>query len=159
MERYLNDYIERMRPAFHDLDRELAHQISLIYLTFKMGSYEDTIHRCNAVQDLISDTHPRTGNALQKAITIVRIRATDLQEAGMIITPLPSFEGEERAFMAVDLDEKSVSDLSHLHLVNALLMLYAAGRIASSRDEQALDEHQNFAVNLINPYKEALGME
>lgn len=159
MEKFLNEYIERVRPAFHDLDKELAHQISLIFLTFKMGSYDDTIHRCNTAQSLIGDTHPGTGNALQKAIMIVRVRSTDLRESGVIITPLPSFEGEERAHIAINLDDKSVNDISHLQLVNALLMLYVAGRIASPRDEQALDEHQNFAVNLINPYREPLGLK
>ncbi|MDI6877089.1 MAG: hypothetical protein QMC96_10005 [Methanomicrobiales archaeon] len=154
METYLADYMARIRASLRDLDRDAAHEIAMVVLTYKMGVYDDTVRRCDLARSALAGQVP--WRDLTRALEIVRTRAGDLQSAGTISTPLPGFEPEEKSRLPLQLADTDVDDASNLHLVNALVLLYAAGRIASQRDEQALEEQEHFPVQLLEGYKKFL---
>ncbi len=153
-ENYLTDYMARIGPSLRGLDREAAHEIAMVVLTYKMGVYEDTVRRCALALSALNGQEQ--WRDVSKALEIVRTRAGDLQASGTIVTPLPPFEPDERARLLLQLADTDVEDASNLRLVNALVLLYAAGRIASPRDEQALEEQEHFPIQLLEGYKKLL---
>lgn len=156
MEKFLGDYIERMRPAFGRIPENTAHVIASAFFSFKFELYPKTLRECAAALSQVPDGG---GNdALKKSLTIVRLYAEALENAQVRPDAVPAFTEPELAFLAVNLPRDRIEDPETLELDNALALIYAVAVITSPDDEQALDEHRNYVITLLETYKRALGI-
>lgn len=153
-ELFLATYIERARPAYRTLDPQAAHWIALAFLSFKHGLFDEAVQRSDQALEALGggDDAP----VVRTAIAVMRARADDLQAHGAITVPLPRFSDAERTALALPLDDAAVDDPEHLTLINALVLVYAAGLAASPRDVQALEEQQRYIVQTMGPYKKEI---
>ncbi len=156
MEQYLYDYIERLRPMYSDIDRKTAHEIASAFLSFKYGLYGNAVTQATQAISLLNDSGPDT--ILKKALTILKTRAGNLENAD--VSPVTGIEfGEpEQSYMAIHVLPEANEDPATLTLDNALILIYAVSLLTSEDDEQALDEHQKFIVGLLTSYKRAMGL-
>jgi hypothetical protein len=156
MEKFLIDYIERMRPHFRSIAPATAHDIASAFLSYKFGLYgktaEESTHAIAAL--------PAGGamDVLKKALRIVNERAMNLMNANYTPGTSLEFTDTERPYLAVNLPAEHIEDQATLHLENALLLIYAAAYVSSEDDEATLDEQQKFAINILESYKTALMM-
>jgi hypothetical protein len=156
MERFLFDYIERIRPLFAGMDRRTAHEIASAFLSFKFGLYQNTIEECRLALAAIPDEG--SAAVLKKALLIVQANAEGLKNAQVTAAADFSFTESEQAFAAITLPQEKIEDPESLNLDNALILLFAVARNTSEDDEQALDEHQKFVLKILSSYKSALGI-
>jgi hypothetical protein len=155
-EKFFDAYIERIRPAFEGMDRETAHAVASALLGFKFGLYGNAVTRADtAIERLAAAGMPQT---LLAALRILRTRAADLKAAVIVSTALPGFAPEDQQYLAMDLPADLIEDAPTYTLDNALLLLYAVGLIASPDDEQALDEHRGFPLQILNSYRKPLDL-
>lgn len=156
VEKYFEAYIERIRPAFEGMDRETAHAVASALLGFKFGLYGNAVTRADtALEQLAAADMPQ---ALLAALRILRTRAADLKSAVIVSASLPDFAPEDRDYLAMDLPADLIEDAPTYTLDNALLLLYAVGLIASPDDEQALDEHRGFPLQILGSYRKPLDL-
>jgi hypothetical protein len=156
MEKFLKDYVERMRPVFGRIPEKTAHVISSAFFSFKFELYPKTLRECETALSQVPDGG---GNdALKKALKIVNAYAEAFENAQVRPDLVPPFSDAEHAFLAINLSPDRIEDLSTLELDNALLLLYAVAVIASPDDEQALDEHRKYVIKMLDTYKRALGI-
>lgn len=151
---YLEAYIERVRPTFEGMDEETAHAVTAALLGFKFGLYGNAAAKAEAA--LVRLEGKKAPDALKTALQVLRQRARDLKASVLISTGLPPFSEEDQPFLAIDLPAGEIEDRATFTLDNALLLLYAVGMIASPDDEQALDEHRGFPLQLLMSYKKQL---
>lgn len=156
MEKFLHDYIEKIKPEFKNIQRKTAHKIASAFLSFKFGLYQNTIEECRLALSQLPDGE--TYNALKKALKIVQLNSEDLENAQVRPNTSLSFSESERPFIAINLPPEKIEDAGSLDLDNALILLYAVAKNTSQDDDQALDEHQNFAIKILSSYKMALGI-
>jgi len=156
MEKYLDAYLERMRPVFARVPEKTAHGIASAFLSYRFGLYSKTVRECSAV---LSEVSEGSGSAaLKKAISIVSAYAQAFENSQVRPDPALSFTEEERAYVAVSLPRDRVDDPDTLELDNALVLIYAVAMIASLDDEEALDEHRKYVITMLGTYKRALGI-
>ena len=74
----------------------------------------------------------------------------------MTTNPEHVFAEEDYDDLAVRLAKDQVDDPTVLDLDNALILLYVVGIETSPDDEQALEEHQRFVIQILEVYKEKL---
>lgn len=159
MEKFLKEYIERLKPHFIGIPEKTAHEIASSFMAFKFGIYANAINECTISLSLLPATDSKeSSSALKKALMIVKANAEDLDNSK--VTPDSSivFSENERPFVAVRLPPEKVEDPGTLELDNALALVYAVAVITSPEDEQALDEHRKYMVKLLSAYKRALGI-
>lgn len=156
VERYFEAYIERIRPAFEGLERETAHAVASALLGFKFGLYGNVVARADTALEQLADAD--LPQALRAALQIVRRRAADLRAKIVVSADLPGFAPADREYLAMDLPADLIEDAPTYTLDNALLLLYAVGLIASPDDEQALDEHRGFPLQILNSYRKPLDL-
>jgi hypothetical protein len=156
MERFLTEYISRLRPQFPGFPELTAHEIASAFLAFKFGLFSTAVRECNHAISLIPDSP--ANNALKKALSIVRENAHDRENSQFAPNPDLGFTNDEKSFLPVVLPEGNVEDPGTLALENALVMIYCVALITSSEDEEAMIEHRTFIVRLLNAYKKALGI-
>jgi hypothetical protein len=156
MERFLRDYIERIKPEFKNIPQKISHKIASAFFSFKFGLYQNTIEDCKLALSRIPDDG--TYGALQKALQIVQFNAEDLENGRVIADTRASFSDTERRFVAINPPQDTIEDPASLELDNALILIYAVSKNNSFDDEQALDEHQKFVVKILSSYKSALGI-
>jgi hypothetical protein len=156
MERFLHDYIERLKPEFKNISNKTSHEIASAFFSFKFGLYQNTIEECRLALSQI----PREGTygALIKALQIVQLNAEDLENGQVTADTRFAFSDNERLFVAINLPQDKNEDPASLELDNALVLLYAVATNNSIDDEQALDEHQKFVIKILTSYKSALGI-
>ena len=46
MERFLTEYMNRLRPHFTGFPAVTAHEIASVFLAFKFGLYRNAVHEC-----------------------------------------------------------------------------------------------------------------
>lgn len=156
MERFLHEYIGRIRPEFTGFTQKTAHEIASAFLSFKFGLYPNTIEECRLA---LSELPERAGTpSLKKALQIVLVNAEDLENSQVTADSSVSFAADEKGFVAINLPPDKIEDPASLELDNALILLYAVAMITSSEDEQALEEHQNYVLKILSSYKAALGI-
>jgi len=156
MEKYLYDYMDRMRPLYRGIDRKIAHDIAAAVLSFKFGLYPNTVA---SADDAISRLEGEAPNAaLKKALFIIRDRATNLGEFEVREYSPLTFSPDETPYLAVDLPPELIDHIEDFTLDNAILLCYAVAYLYSPDDGQMLDEHQNFILQTLHPYKEPLGL-
>ena len=157
MERFLDAYIERMRPHFPGFSGETAHEIASAFLAFKFGLYANAVRECTHAIRLVpaGDSH----KALKKALEIIRANAQDRDNSLVTANLGIVFSDTDRQFVAINLPEEKVEDSGTLNLDNALILVYVVALITSPDDEEALEEHRRLIVRILTDYKRALGLE
>jgi hypothetical protein len=156
MEKFLYDYITRLSPQFQGIDRATAHEIASAVLSFKFALYRKvTVSADNAIGKLDDSPAQRV---LKAALEIVRDRADNLENAMVSGYSPIVFSPDQEEFLALRLPPDQVEDKDTLVLNNAILLLYAVAYLESPDDGQALDEHQNFPLQIISSYKEPLNL-
>ncbi len=156
MERFLDAYIERMRPHFPGFPRETAHEIASAFLAFKYGLYANAVRECAHAISLIP---PGGANDIvRKALEIIRKNAQDRDNSQVTPDPGVSFSDTEQQYIAISLPEEKVGDWGTLNLDNALILTYVVALITSPDDEEALGEHRRLIVRMLSDYKKALGL-
>ena len=157
MEKFLKDYIERVRPVFGRLPAKTAHVIASAFFSFKFELYPKTLRECTTALSQIQEDGG--GNdAIKKALAIINAYAVAFESAQVRPDGVPAFTEAEQAYLAVNLSPDLNEDPVTLELDNALLLLYAVAVIASPDDEQALDEHRKYVIKMLDTYKRALGI-
>jgi hypothetical protein len=157
MERFLEAYIERMRPHFPGFPQETAHEIASAFLTFKFGLYGNAVRECTHALTLIPASE--ANDALKKALEILRTNAQDRDNSQVTPDTGIFFKDAERQYIAISLPAEKVEDPGTLTLDNAIILTYVVALITSPDDEEALGEHRRLIVRLLTDYKKALGLE
>jgi hypothetical protein len=157
MERYLDAYIERMRPHFPGYPGETAHEIASAFLAFKFGLYSNAARECSHAISLIPAGGANEG--IRKALEIIRANAQDRDNSQVTADLGVSFSEAERQYIPITLSEEKIEDPGTLTLDNALILTYVVALITSPDDEDALDEHRRLIVRMLSDYKKALGLE
>jgi hypothetical protein len=156
MERFLTEYINRLRPHFIGFPVVTAHEIASAFLAFKFGLFRNAVHECTQAISLIPDNGANV--ALKKALTIVRANAQNLENAQFTSDLSISFSENERLYVPIMLPPAQIEDPGSLELDNALILIYSVAVITSPDDEEAMTEHRKFIIRLLNGYKKALGI-
>jgi hypothetical protein len=157
MERFLDAYIERIRPLFPGFPAKTAHEIASAFLAFKFGLYATAVRECTDAITLV----PAGGanDALKKALEIIRANAQDRDNSQVTADLGIIFSETERQYTAIVLPPENVEEPGTLNLDNALILTYVVALITSPDDEEALGEHRRLIVRMLADYKKALGLE
>ncbi|RXE55103.1 hypothetical protein ABH15_12795 [Methanoculleus taiwanensis] len=155
MKQFLNEYIARIEPITKSIDEETGHRLASSLLTFKFGLYKNAIVRCDEALGRLRETGTMPG-ALEAALMIVRERSEDLAESRVTPAPHYTFAESDAEALAIRLRPEDMQDKAALDLDNALVLLYAVSIETSPEDEQALEEHQRFVIQILEAYKEQL---
>ena len=153
MDRFLTEYLERVRPAFAALPEHAGHQIAFAFLSYKLGIYHDAVTRCDQALSLIAG-RPVPG-VIATALTLVRERAETLSLAHFDAKLPFLFTKADLPFGIID-PSAPVVDPDLFQLTNALVILYAAALSSSPEDEQALDEQEKYILQLLATYRRTL---
>jgi len=156
MERFLTEYINRLRPLFTGVPAVTAHEIASVFLAFRFGLYHNAVHECTQAISLIPDSGANV--ALKKALSIVRANAQDLENAQFTADLSIAFSENERPYVPITLPLDQIEDPGTLELDNALILIYSVAVLSSPDDEEAMAEHHKFIIRLLNGYKKALGI-
>ncbi len=154
MEKILYDYIRRLTPLFGFVDTATAHEVASVVLSFKFALYSNTIRSADKALASLPDT--KEGSALKTALRIVRDRAENLETMKVTDFSKTTFPDDQKEFLAVVLPPGTVEGLATLALNNALLLIYAVAYLESPDDGQALDEHQNYVIQILSTYENDL---
>ena len=157
MERFLDAYIERMRPHFPGFPPDTAHEIASAFLAFKFGLYANAARECTNAIALVPDGE--SNRALKKALEIIRANAQDRDNSVVTADPGVAFSPAELAYVAVTIPLENAEDPGTLNLDNALILVYVVALITSPDDDEALEEHRTLIVRMLTDYKKALGLE
>jgi len=157
MEKFLDAYIERMRPYFPGFSGETAHEIASAFLAFKYGLYANAVRGCSHAIALVPGED--SNGALKKALEIIRANAQNRDNSLVTADLGIVFSDTDRQFIAINLPAEKVEEPGTLNLDNALILTYVVALITSSDDEEALEEHRRMIVRMLIDYKRALGLE
>jgi hypothetical protein len=157
MERFLDAYIERLRPSFPGFPGETAHEIASVFLAFKFGLYANAVRECTHAIALVPGGE--ANSALKKALEIIRANAMDRDNSVVTADTGVAFTEAELKFAAISIPPERAEDPGTLSLDNALILVYVVACITSADDEEALDEHRRLIVRMLTDYKKALGLE
>jgi hypothetical protein len=156
MEKYLYDYMHRITPLYRGIDRGTAHEIASVVLSFKFGLYTNTITSADNAFSRLAGEGPIA--TLRKALKIIRDRAVYLDKSEVKGYSPETFSPGEDPYLAVNLPAEVIDNRDDFTLDNSLLLCYAVAYLYSPDDGQSLDEHQNFVLQILGPYKEPLGL-
>ncbi|PKL62053.1 MAG: hypothetical protein CVV31_08345 [Methanomicrobiales archaeon HGW-Methanomicrobiales-2] len=155
MKDVLNEYIARIEPLFAAIDEETGHLIAQSLLTYKFGLYGSAAEKMTAALARLDTITPQPG-ALERALLILRERTGDLADSRVTANPEHTFTGADYDDLAIQLRPEQIEDPAALDLDNALVLLYAVGIETSPEDEQALEEHQRFVIQILESYTDKL---
>jgi len=153
MDRFISEYLERVRPAFSAIPEAAGHQLAFAFLSYKLGIYHDAVTRCDHALKLI-DGRPVPG-VIGIALRIVRERAAALDRSRYDAKLPFLFTKPDLPFGIID-PSAPVVDPDLFQLTNALIILYAAALSSSPDDEQALEEQEKYVLQLLATYKKSL---
>jgi hypothetical protein len=156
MKQMLNDYISRIEPFLSAIDEETGHLVAQSLLLYKFGLYPNAAEKCTEVLDRLKTIAPLPSSALENALLILRERAGDLAHSRVTASPEHTFAEADYDYLAIPLRPEQVENPAALDLDNALILLYAVGIETSPEDEQALEEHQRFIIQILESYKDKL---
>lgn len=155
MKQMLNDYIVRLEPLLATIDEETGHLVAQSLLTYKFGLYRNAAEKSTETLARLKSITPHPG-ALESALLILRERAGDLADSRVTASPEHTFAEADYDNLAIRLRPDQIEDPATLDLDNALVLLYAVGIETSPDDEQALEEHQRFVIQILEAYREKL---
>lgn len=156
MKQMLNEYIGRIEPLLALIDEETGHAVAQALLTYRFGLYKNTAAKCTETLDMLKASDPLPTSALEDALLILRERAGDLAVSRITASPEHTFAEADYEYLAIPLRPEDVEIPATLDLDNALVLLYAVGIETSPDDEQPLEEHQRFIIQILESYKEKL---
>ena len=151
MDTFLAGYVERMQPLLSGIGREAGHQTAFVFLSFKMGLYDEAVQRCDHALRHAAAIPP----LLARALRIVRERAQHLVEASYNRPLTETFGSDDMPKLAISPQDTDVPDAPPLHVANALILVYAAGSLSSPDDSQALEEQEKYVLQLISSLKKS----
>jgi hypothetical protein len=157
MERFLDAYIERMRPYFPGFSGAAAHEIASAFLAFKFGLYANAARECAHAISLIPAGEANA--CLKKALEIIRANAQDLDNSIVTGDSGIVFSGTDLQFVPVSLPGEQVEDKKTFNLDNALILTWVVALLTSPEDGEAMGEHRRLIVRMLTGYKKALGLE
>lgn len=157
MEQYLTDYTGRMRSPYSRISPASAHVLASAFLAYKYGLYGNVIRECTHAVTLFSDEPPQA--ALKKALLILRGHAAYRLNAQDTEYLALGFSPSEQAFAAITIPPEAIEDAGTLALDNALILIWTVALNTSPDDEEALEEHREMIVGMLQDYKKAMGME
>jgi len=153
MDRFLSEYIDRVRSAFVAVPENAAHQVAFAFLSFKLGIYHDAAGRCDQALRLLEGRG--VPPILATSLRIVRERADALSRA-QYDAKLPFlFTKGDLPYGIIDPSEP-VTDPDLFQFTNALILLYAVALTRSPEDEQALEEQEKYVLQLFATYRKSL---
>ena len=155
MKQMLNEYIDRVGPLLARIDEETGHLVAQSLLTYKFGLYSNAMEKSTEALARLDAITPRPA-LLERALLILRERAGGFADSRVTTNPEHVFSEEDYDDLAVRLTKDQVDDPTVLDLDNALILLYVVGIETSPDDEQALEEHQRFIIQILEGYKEKL---
>jgi hypothetical protein len=153
MDRFLSEYLDRVRPAFAALPENAGHQIAFAFLSYKLGIYHDAVTRCEQALKLLGD-RPGFG-MIATSLRLVRQRAESLSNARFDAKLPFLFTKADLPFGIID-PSAPVVDPDLFQLTNALVILYAAALVSSPDDGQALEEQEKYVLQLLATYRKTL---
>ncbi len=157
MERFLDAYIERMRPLFPGLSGDAAHEIASAFLAFKFGLYANAARECTNAIGLVPAGN--ANGALKKALEIIRANAQNRDNSQVTADLGVGFSEDELQYVAITIPPEKTEDPGTLNLDNAIILVYVVALITSPDDEEAMEEHRRLIVRMLTDYKKALGLE
>jgi hypothetical protein len=157
MERFLDAYIERIRPRFPGFPGNTAHEIASAFLAFKFGLYANAVRECTNAIGLVPAGD--ANGALKKALEIIRANAQDRDNSQVTADLDIAFSEPELQYVAITIPPEKAEDPGTLNLDNAIILVYVVALITSPDDEEAMEEHRRLIVRMLNDYKKALGLE
>lgn len=155
MKQMLNEYIGRIEPLLAVIDEETGHQVAQSLLTYKFGLYENAGEKSTEALARLERITPHP-DALERALLILRERAGNFADSRVTTNPKHTFTEADYDDLAIRLRPDQIEDPAALDLDNALILLYAVGIETSPDDEQALEEHQRFVIQILESYREKL---
>ncbi|MDN7013562.1 hypothetical protein FGW20_11070 [Methanoculleus sp. FWC-SCC3] len=155
MKQMLNEYIIRLKPLLAVIDEETGHLVAQSLLTYKFGLYANAMEKSTEALARLDAITPRPVT-LERALLIFRERAGGFAESRVTANPEHVFTEEDYGDLAIHISDDQIEDSTALDLDNALILLYAVGIETSPEDEQALEEHQRFIIQILESYKEKL---
>jgi hypothetical protein len=156
MDRFLAEYINRMKPHFTSIPAATAHEIASAFLAYRFGLFPNVVQECNHAIAHIPDSE--ANRALIKALAIVRANALNLDNSQFLEEITIQFSENEGPYVPINLPIEKIEDPGSYKLDNALVLLYAVAIITSPDDEEVMVEHQKFIIRLLSGYKKALGI-
>jgi hypothetical protein len=156
MEKFLYTYMNRITPYFRSVDRNSAHHIASAVLSFKFGIFPNSV--ASAEKAIAGIKGEGSISTLRKSLIIIRDRAENLQESLVKTYSEKTFSGDDFQYLPVVLPPELIDSPENYTLDNALVFCYAVAYLCSPDDGQMLDEHQNFVIQILNSYKEVLGL-
>ncbi|MDD1660238.1 MAG: hypothetical protein LUQ62_03435 [Methanomicrobiales archaeon] len=151
MDKFLIGYVERVQPLLSGIGREAGHQTAFVFLSFKMGLYDEAVQRCDHAFRHAATIPP----LLARALRIIRERAQHLVEASYNQPLTEAFSRDEVPLLALSPEDTDVPDAPQLQVANALILVYAAGLLASPDDSQALEEQERYVLQLIGAIRKS----
>jgi hypothetical protein len=156
MDKFLYAYMNRITPYFRSVDSDTAHEIASAVLSFKFGIYPNSV---NSAEKAIARLRGEGSiTALRKGLVIIRDRAEKLQVSMVKAYSEKLFSGDDFQYLPLVFPPELIESPENFNLDNALVLCYAVAYLCSPDDGQMLDEHQNFVIQILNSYKEAMGL-
>jgi hypothetical protein len=156
MDRFLAEYINRMKPHFTSMPAATAHEIASAFLAYRFGLFPNVVQECNHAISHIPDGE--SNNVLKKALAIVRANAQNLDNAQFLEDLSIQFSDNETPYLPINLPIEKIEDPGSYELDNALVLIYTVASITSPEDEEIMAEHHKFIIRLLTGYKKALGI-
>ena len=156
MDRFLAEYIDRMKPHFTSMPAATAHEIASAFLAYRFGLFPNVVQECNHAISHIPDSE--SNNVVKKALAIVRANAQNLDNSQFLEDVTIAFADNEIPYLPLNLPMEKIEDPGSYKLDNALVLLYAVASITSPDDEEIMAEHYKFIIRLLTGYKKALGI-
>jgi hypothetical protein len=156
MDRFLAEYINRMKPHFTSIPAATAHEIASAFLAFRFGLFPNVVQECSHAVSHINDSESNT--VLKKALAIVRAKAQNLIDSQFSEDLSITFSENEIPYLPINLPKDKIEDPGSYELDNALVLIYAVANLTSPDDEEVMTEHHKFIIRLLTGYKKALGI-
>jgi hypothetical protein len=156
MDRFLAEYINRMKPHFISIPATTAHEIATAFLSYRFGLFPNVVQECNHAISHIPDGE--SNNVLKKALAIVRANAQNLDNSQFLEDVTIEFADNEIPYLPLNLPMEKREDPGSYKLDNALVLVYSVASITSPEDEEVMAEHHKFIIRLLTGYKKALGI-
>lgn len=155
MEKYLYDYLHRITPFFRGIDRETAHSIASVVLSYKFELYPKVVASAGTAISRLSGEGAIA--VARKAVTIIRDRAVKLDQSDVKAYSALAFSPGEEQYLAIIIPADQIMNRDDYVLDNAIVLAYGIAYLCSPDDGQMLDEHQNFIIQILSSYKEQMG--
>ena len=157
MKTYLESYLGRIRQSVAGIGPDAGHEIAGAVLSFKYGLYTNASRNAATAARVVA-RDPGISATIIKALGMVRERSDMLEMADPRPDLTMIFDETDRQWLCIDLPQDPNRDPFIVSMDNALLLLYAVGIATSPEDQQALEENQKFALQILGDYKIPLNL-